>query len=155
MTPLVLLALLIYLLLMIGVGVWAAKVRTGNTADFFLGGRKLGSLAVALSAVVSGRSSWLILGVAGAAYPDHTTWDPASRYFDPKSSRDDPRWLMVDVDAVRPLDPPITRDELKATPELADMMVLRRGARLSIQPVTDAEAASILALRAIDPAGLG
>lgn len=64
----ILLAFGAYLSAMLGVGIWAARSRTGSMADFFLGGRKLGSLVVALSAVVSGRSSWLILGVSGAAY---------------------------------------------------------------------------------------
>lgn len=64
----ILISFTVYLLLMLGVGFWSARARTGSTSDFFLGGRRLGSLAVALSAVVSGRSSWLILGVAGAAW---------------------------------------------------------------------------------------
>jgi predicted RNA-binding protein with PUA-like domain len=113
-----------------------------------------GDLVLLYHSVVQPQVIAGIARVARAAYPDHTSWDPANRYFDPKSTPDDPRWLMVDVEAVRSLDPPITRDELKATPELADMMVLRRGARLSIQPVTDAEAASVLALRGIHAADL-
>ena len=90
-----------------------------------------------------------IARVASEAYPDHFAWDPASRYHDPASTPEAPRWLMVDVEPVVAVEPPITRDELKSLPELADMMLLRRGSRLSIQPVTDDEAAAVLALRGI------
>lgn len=88
------------------------------------------------------------------AYPDRHARDPASPYFDPKASDDDPRWVMVDVAPVRPLEPPITRDELKEVPELEGMMLLKRGARLSVQPVTDGELAAVLALRGLAPADL-
>lgn len=57
-----------YLLGLMGVGIWAARRSSGDLDEFFLGGRQLGSFVVALSAVVSGRSSWLILGVSGAAF---------------------------------------------------------------------------------------
>lgn len=81
------------------------------------------------------------------AYPDHHAQDPRSRYFDPRSTPSDPVWLMVDIEPVRAIEPPITRDELKDVPDLADMMVLRRGARLSVQPVTADEWRAVLALR--------
>lgn len=91
-----------------------------------------------------------IARVVRGAYPDHFARDPASRYHDPKASPNDPRWLMVDIEPVRAIVPPITRDELKAVPELDGMMLLKRGSRLSIQPVTSAEAAAVLALRDVD-----
>lgn len=77
--------------------------------------------------------------VVRAGYPDHTAFDPESRYFDPKSDPENPTWYMVDVEAVAPFPEPLTRDWLREQPELADMMLLRRGARLSIQPVRDEE----------------
>ncbi len=91
-------------------------------------------------------------GVAGVArvvrdaYPDATQFDPASRYHDPRSPQDAPRWLCVDVAFVRKLPRVIELSELKANPALADMMVTRRGARLSIQPVTKAEYETVLAM---------
>ena len=88
------------------------------------------------------------------AYPDHHAQDPGSPYFDPKASPAAPRWLMVDIAPVASVTPPITRDELKGVPELDGMMLLKRGARLSVQPVTEAELATVLALRDLDPAGL-
>jgi predicted RNA-binding protein with PUA-like domain len=92
-----------------------------------------------------------IARVVREAYPDHFAWDPTSAYFDPKSDPVEPRWLMVDIEADRPFEPAIERGELKRVPELDGMMLLKRGSRLSIQPVTAAEAAAVLALRGLSP----
>lgn len=96
-----------------------------------------------------------IARVVRAAYPDHFAWDPVSRYHDPRSAPDDPTWVMVDIAPVRAIEPPISRDELRGAPELADMVLLRRGSRLSIQPVTPAEWAAVLALRELPSGGEG
>ncbi|MGE0081611.1 MAG: EVE domain-containing protein [Thiohalomonadaceae bacterium] len=77
-----------------------------------------------------------IAEVAREAYPDFTAWDPESKYFDPKSTPDNPRWFMVDVRFVRKFDHVITLDALRANPALADMPLVRRGNRLSVMPVT-------------------
>jgi predicted RNA-binding protein with PUA-like domain len=77
--------------------------------------------------------------VASEAYPDPTQFDPEDPHFDPKSSRDDPRWLLVDVRAVEELPRFVDLETLRARKALADMVVLRRGNRLSITPVTAAE----------------
>ena len=82
--------------------------------------------------------------VVKTAYPDPSAWDPSSKYFDPKSDPDDPAWLMVDIAPVAPFATPITRDELKEMKALAGMMLLQRGARLSIQPVTPSQWNAIL-----------
>jgi predicted RNA-binding protein with PUA-like domain len=76
--------------------------------------------------------------VASTPYPDDTQFDRSSKYFDPKASRENPRWMLVDVRALRKTRL-ITLDELRSHPELADMQVLRRGNRLSITPVTSDE----------------
>ena len=80
-----------------------------------------------------------IAKVASKPYPDPTQFDPESRYFDPKSSRENPRWHLVDVRYVRKMKRPITLAEIKSHPGLADMVLTRRGNRLSIMPVTDDE----------------
>ena len=79
-----------------------------------------------------------IAEVASAPRPDPTQFDPDSPYFDPKSRPDAPRWVLVDVRALRktrllPL------GEMRSQPPLVDMQVLRRGNRLSITPVTESE----------------
>lgn len=80
-------------------------------------------------------------GIAGIAevcsepYPDPTQFDKKSKYYDPKSSREEPRWVLVDVKFVRKLERPISLAEIKSHPELEDMILTRRGNRLSIMPV--------------------
>ena len=74
--------------------------------------------------------------VSKEAYPDFTAQDPSSKYFDPKATPDNPRWMMVDIEAVSELEP-VALPELRANPSLEDMPLLRRGQRLSVQPVTD------------------
>jgi len=79
-----------------------------------------------------------IVGVAEVvreAYPDHTAWDPKSDYYDPKSSPENPRWMMVNVKYVQDLPQPVTLPQLKAADYLEGLMVIKRGQRLSIQPV--------------------
>ena len=76
-----------------------------------------------------------IAKVVSDAYPDPTQFDPESQYFDPKSSEDSPRWLLVDVEFIRKLKRTITLAELKAQPGLDGMILTRKGNRLSIMPV--------------------
>jgi len=85
-----------------------------------------------------------IAEVSREAYPDHTAFDPESKYYDPKSSPDNPRWVMVDLRFVRKFPQLISLDELKKIPQLCEMRLLQRGNRLSIMPVTTAEWKAIL-----------
>lgn len=73
--------------------------------------------------------------IASPAYPDATQFDPASPYHDPKSARDKPRWVHVDVRALRKTRL-VPLAELRAHKALAEMWILRPGNRLSITPVT-------------------
>ena len=84
--------------------------------------------------------------VASQPYDDPTQFDPSSRYADETSSREAPRWQLVDVRAVRPLARMVTLEEIKADPELSRMEVARRGSRLSITPVDPAHLDRIVAL---------
>lgn len=77
--------------------------------------------------------------VVRAGYPDSTAWDPASAHPDPASTPENPRWYMVDIQADRPFERPVTLEAIKSAPGLEKMMVAQRGARLSIQPVTPEE----------------
>ena len=87
-------------------------------------------------------SSCKVPGVVGAmeivseAYPDHTAWDPKEHYYDPKSDPENPTWLMVDVKFREKFSEPITLAELRKHRALEDMMILRRGNRLSVTPIT-------------------
>ena len=81
--------------------------------------------------------------VVGPAQPDATQFDPSSPYFDPRSTPAQPRWLQLDVAFVRKTRL-LSLAEMRECPELATMQVLRRGNRLSITPVTDAEWRAVL-----------
>ena len=83
--------------------------------------------------------------VASDAYPDETQFDPANRYYDPKSTRESPRWILVDVQVTEKTRL-VSLPELRAHPDLVDLRILRRGNRLSITPVTAHEYATIAAL---------
>ena len=72
--------------------------------------------------------------VASGTYPDPTQFDVQSPYFDAKSTPAAPRWLLVDVQALRKTRH-LTLSELRSTPALADLLVLQKGSRLSITPV--------------------
>jgi predicted RNA-binding protein with PUA-like domain len=83
-----------------------------------------------------------IYGVARVvreAYTDHTAFDPSDKHYDPKSVATDPTWMMVDIGYVGTLQEPITLAALKKTPGLEKMLVIQRGSRLSVQPVTPEE----------------
>jgi predicted RNA-binding protein with PUA-like domain len=86
-----------------------------------------------------------IAKVSRLAYPDATQFDRKSKYFDPKSATEQPRWMNVDVTLVRKTRL-ISLQELRTCPQLESMVVLQRGNRLSITPVTDEEWKFISAL---------
>lgn len=92
-----------------------------------------------------------IAEVVKEAYPDHTAFEPGTKYFDPKSDPADPTWLMFDLKAKRALKRFVPLDELKANPKLASMLVVQRGQRLSIQPVTPAEWDEVLRMGGLEP----
>ena len=93
-----------------------------------------------------------VMEVVKAAYPDHTAFAPDEQHYDPKSNPDDPTWFMVDVKLKQKFPQPVTRDMLKAARELAQMVVLQRGSRLSIMPVTAAEWRAVHKLAGVKPA---
>lgn len=84
--------------------------------------------------------------IARAAYPDPTQFDPKSPYFDAGSSREDPRWVVVDVKFKRKLEREIPLVELKTAQPLQDFALVRRGNRLSVMPVSPAQWDYILTL---------
>lgn len=70
-------------------------------------------------------------------YPDYTAWDTNSDHPDPKSTPDNPIWYMVDIKAVEYFDTMVTLKQIRDEPTLSDMVLLRKGSRLSVQPVTE------------------
>ena len=80
-----------------------------------------------------------IVKVVKAAYPDHYALDPTSRYYDEKSTKANPRWGMVDVQLVKTFSHPLSLDMLRRLKGLEKIELLRRGSRLSVQPVRESE----------------
>ena len=80
-----------------------------------------------------------IAKVCKSAYPDHTSWDKSSAYYDAKSTPENPRWFMVDVEFIEKWSSILTLAELKQNPELADMLLTKKGNRLSVMPITHSE----------------
>ncbi len=103
-------------------------------------------------AVLIYHSSTKNLGVVGLAevaresYPDPTQFDPDSPGFDPKASRDAPRWVAVDVRAQRALPRTVTLQELRAHSALSNIKVVQKGNRLSVMPVACPQLEAILEL---------
>jgi predicted RNA-binding protein with PUA-like domain len=88
--------------------------------------------------------------VVREGYPDHTAFDPNEKHFDPRSSDAKPTWYMVDVQYIAHMPHPLTRDDLRNHPVLAGMDVLRKGNRLSVQPVSDEHWQAVLAASGLD-----
>lgn len=87
-----------------------------------------------------------IARVASPAKPDPTQWDPENEHFDPASPADKPRWFLVDVQLVRIFPEPLGLTLLRGRPEFEGMELLRKGSRLSVQPVSQAHYDAVLAL---------
>jgi predicted RNA-binding protein with PUA-like domain len=77
-------------------------------------------------------------------YPDASAWDKKSQYFDPKSSSENPIWYRVDVSFIKKFKKIISLDDIKQHPDLKNMLIVRKGNRLSITPVTTQEWKTIL-----------
>lgn len=128
-------------------------VRNYQARNFMRDGMRVGD------GVLFYHSSCAVPGVAGIArvasnpYPDASQFDKAGKYFDPKATPEQPRWISVDVQAVaagRYL--PLT--EMRTVPELEDMVLLQKGSRLSISPVTPGQWQRILELTGVPATSL-
>ena len=82
--------------------------------------------------------------IAKEAYPDHTQFDKKSKYHDPKSKKDEPRWSMVDVAYVETFKELLPLQALKDDPAFGQMRVVQKGSRLSVQPVDKKDFARVL-----------
>ncbi|MBA87921.1 MAG: EVE domain-containing protein [Euryarchaeota archaeon] len=76
-----------------------------------------------------------IARICKEGYPDFTSWDTNSKYYDEKSTPENPRWIMVDIEPVMEIDK-VSLPDIKSNPLLSDMPLVQRGQRLSVQPVS-------------------
>lgn len=110
-------------------------VRNYQARNFMRDGMEIGDLALFYHSNTKPPGVAGVARVASAPYPDPTQWDPASKYFDEKSSEEAPRWLLVEFEFVAAFDELVPLEVLKADAKLDGMLILRRGNRLSITPV--------------------
>ena len=87
-----------------------------------------------------------IASVVREGYDDFHGLDPDDQHYDPKATHENPIWSMVDIRAERPMPNPVTLEDIKANPKLKDMLLIRKGMRLSIQPVTKEEFNEVLSM---------
>jgi len=109
-------------------------------------GMKLGDLILFYH---SGGDLPAVAGIAVVvreAYPDHTAWDPGDQHFDAKASPDNPLWQMVDIQLETIFSEPVPLETLRKIPALKSMELLRKGSRLSVQPVRRSEFEAIVEL---------
>ena len=87
--------------------------------------------------------------VSKEGYPDFTAQDTNSKYFDEKATPENPRWIMVDIEAIKGKQP-VGLPELRANPSLEGMPLLQRGQRLSVQPVSAEHFAIVCKMGGLD-----
>ncbi len=87
-----------------------------------------------------------ICEVVKEGYPDFTAFDPESAHYDPKSKKDAPAWMMVDIKLIKIFASPVSITKMKENKKLAKMLLLRPGNRLSVMPVTKDEYNEIIGM---------
>ncbi|HVL38211.1 MAG TPA: EVE domain-containing protein [Fimbriimonadaceae bacterium] len=131
-----------------GTGMWEG-CRNYTVRNFFRDEMKVGDQAFFYHSNADPSGIVGIMEVVREAYPDPTQFDPKSDYFDSKSKPEEPRWLCPDVKFVRKFQRVVPLAELRQTPGLEEMLVIRKGQRLSVMPVTEQEWQIVLALPGI------
>jgi predicted RNA-binding protein with PUA-like domain len=114
-------------------------VRNYQARNFMRDDMKKGDLVLFYHSSVDPAEIVGIAEVVRESYPDHTAFDAKDSHFDPKSKSDAPTWMMVDIRAVRRLATPLALGQLRGVKGLESMVLLQRGSRLSVQPVSAEE----------------
>ena len=126
------------------IGTWEG-VRSFQARNF-MRAMKLGDLSLFYHSSTTPPGAVGVMRICKEAYPDPTQFDPKSDYYDEKSPPAAPRWDRVEVELVEKWSRMVTLEQLKADPACAEMYVIRRGMRLSVQPVTRRDFAHVLKL---------
>jgi len=128
-----------------GPAIWEG-CRNYTVRNFFRDSVRPGDLAFFYHSNANPTGIVGIMRIVGDPYPDPTQFDPSSEYYDPKSPREAPRWLARDVELVEKFRRVVTLSELRETQGLEEMLVTRKGQRLSVMPVSETEWAIVRAL---------
>ncbi|MCG6169337.1 EVE domain-containing protein [Leptospira sanjuanensis] len=124
-------------------------VRNYQARNFLRDSIKKGDLVLFYHSRANPLSIVGIAEVVKPGYPDHFAFDPSHKYFDPKSKTENPTWYMVDIKFKKKFPKPVTMEEMKTQKALKNMVLLQKGSRLSIQPVSPAEFQFILGLAGV------
>ncbi len=127
-------------------------VRNYQARNFMRDQMKIGDLALFYHSNADPSGIAGIARICAKAHADFTAWDPKDKHYDSKSTKENPIWMMVDVEFVEKFPHFVSLDDLRGDPHLKDMLVLKRGMRLSIQPVTQ-EHFEIVRKRGVTPKG--
>ena len=122
------------------------NVRNYQARNYMTQGMKLGDRALYYHSNAEPSGVAGVCEIVTLALPDPTQFDPKSEYYDEGATREAPRWFMVEVGFVEKFDEVISLDALKANPALDGMLVLQKGTRLSITPVTHAHFDAVRAM---------
>lgn len=121
-------------------------VRNYQARNFMRDGMKKGDLAFFYHSNCEKPGIVGVVEVVRESYPDLTALDPEDHHYDPKSTPDNPRWLMVDIKFRKKFPQVISLQKLRQNPKLKDLLILRKGNRLSITPVSKAHWDAIMKL---------
>lgn len=121
-------------------------VRNYQARNFMRDAMRLGDLVLFYHSSADPSGAAGVAKVASRAYADPTQFDRKSEYFDPKSTPDDPTWMLVDVSFVEKFAEVLPLAVLKKSKKLENMPLLKPGQRLSVQPVAEAEFREVLRL---------
>lgn len=131
-----------------GTNMWEG-CRSYTVRNFFRDQMKVGDKAFFYHSNADPSGIVGTMEIVSEAYPDPTQFDPKSHYYDPKSPKDNPRWLLRDVKFLSKFKRTVSLAELRETKGLEDMLVIKKGQRLSVMPVTEKEWKIVLALPGI------
>lgn len=126
-------------------------VRNYQARNFLRDSIKAGDLVLFYHSSIPEPAIVGLAEVVREGYPDFTARDPENEHFDPKATVENPIWYMVDVRYLKPMKRDVTLEQIKSNPLLADMPLVKRS-RLSIQPVTEGEWRTILAMGGVEQA---
>lgn len=121
-----------------GTTLWSG-VRNYQARNFMKDGMRVGDRALFYHSSADPTAIVGICEIVSSAVPDETAMDPKDDHFDPKSTPENPIWYCVEVKYLKHLEEPITLEAARKMKGLEKMELLRRGSRLSIQPVTEEE----------------
>lgn len=110
-------------------------VRNYQARNFMRDGMKVGDMALFYHSNATPSGVAGVCRISKASFPDNTALDPKSQYYDPKASKENPIWMLVEVEFVEKFPHFVSLEKIKQIPKLADMLVLKKGIRLSVMPI--------------------